>query len=251
MVLDAARLAARDVFAAENRAVLWKMLGITVLLLIGVWFGLQGLFGAAFDLWLDRLIPDLPPWLAWLGFVTGLFLAIGLAVGLGLLVAPVSAIVAGLFLDDVAAAVEQQHYPADPPGKALALFPAIKNTALFLGVVVAGNLLAFVLLFVPGINIMAFFMVNAYLLGREFFEFAAMRHMPPDQARALRARNSSTVFMAGLIMAAVLAIPLVNLLTPIFGAAMMTHLCHGLSSRSGAGNASCSTRGGTRGGTRN
>ena len=80
------------------------------------------------------------------------------------------------------------------------------------------------LLFIPGINILAFFLVNGYLLGREFFEFAAMRFRSEQEAKDLRRRNAGTVFMAGLVIAAFLAVPILNLLTPLFAAAMMVHL---------------------------
>ena len=76
----------------------------------------------------------------------------------------------------------------------------------------------------PGINIAAFFLVNGYLLGREFFEFAAMRFRSEAEAKALRRKHAGTVFLAGLVIAAFLAIPLLNLLTPLFAAAMMVHL---------------------------
>ena len=94
----------------------------------------------------------------------------------------------------------------------------------FFGVVVLGNIIALLLLLVPGINIAAFFIVNGYLLGREFFEFAAMRFRPEAEAKALRRKYAGTVFLGGLLIAAFLAVPLLNLLTPLFAAAMMVHL---------------------------
>jgi CysZ protein len=83
---------------------------------------------------------------------------------------------------------------------------------------------ALFLLFIPGVNLVAFFLVNGYLLGREFFEFAAMRFRSPDEAREFRVKHALTVFLAGLVIAAFLAIPLLNLLTPLFAAGMMVHL---------------------------
>ncbi len=85
-------------------------------------------------------------------------------------------------------------------------------------------MIALLLLLVPGINIGAFFLVNGYLLGREFFEFAAMRFRSEADAKALRSKHAGTVFLAGLVIAAFLAVPLLNLLTPLFAAAMMVHL---------------------------
>ncbi|MFT4180662.1 MAG: EI24 domain-containing protein, partial [Rhizobium sp.] len=95
---------------------------------------------------------------------------------------------------------------------------------------IVGNIVALFLLFIPGVNLVAFFLVNGYLLGREFFEFAAMRFRSPEEARRFRAKHALTVFLAGLVIAAFLAIPIVNLLTPLFAAGMMVHL-HKLISR--------------------
>ena len=80
------------------------------------------------------------------------------------------------------------------------------------------------LLFVPGINIIAFLLVNGYLFGREFFEFAAMRYRSEDEVRQMRSKHRGTIFLAGLVIAAFLSIPLLNLLTPLFAAGMMVHL---------------------------
>ena len=87
------------------------------------------------------------------------------------------------------------------------------------------------LLLVPGVNIAAFFVVNGYLLGREFFEFAAMRFRSPVEARAFRAKHHVTVLLAGLLIAGFLAIPIVNLLTPLFAAGLMVHLHKSVSRR--------------------
>jgi CysZ protein len=97
-------------------------------------------------------------------------------------------------------------------------------SAKFLAVVILGNIVALFLLLVPGVNIAAFFLVNGYLLGREYFEFAAMRFRDEPEAKALRRRNFGTVFLAGLAIALFLAVPIVNLLTPLFAAALMVHL---------------------------
>jgi CysZ protein len=86
---------------------------------------------------------------------------------------------------------------------------------------------------VPGVNIAAFFLVNGYLLGREYFEAAAMRFRPPEEARALRRRHGVTVFLAGLIVALVLAVPILNLVTPLFATAFMAHLHKRLAARPG------------------
>ncbi len=175
MILDAARAAFARLFTPEFRGVFWKSLGITVLALVALWLLLERLFAAFALPWLDALLPGLPAWAGWLGVVAAIVAGIGLAVALAFLVAPVTAMVAGLFLDDVAAVVEREDFPGDPPGRPLPLAQGLWLSLRFFGVVLLGNLVALLLLLVPGVNIAAFFLVNAYLLSREFFEFAAMR----------------------------------------------------------------------------
>lgn len=231
MIFDAARLSFANLFAPETRSVFWKVLGLTLLSLIGLWLALRQLFIYLALPWLDVLIPGASGWEGWLALVVGIFASLGIALGLALLLAPVTALIAGFFLDDVAEVVEKRDYPQDPPGCPLPLGEAISGTIKFLGVLIAGNIVALFLLLVPGINLIAFFLVNGYLLGREFFEFAAMRHRPPAEARLFRAKHAGTVFLAGLILAAFLAVPILNLLTPLFAAGMMVHLHKKLSQR--------------------
>lgn len=224
MILEATRLAGRNLFAPETRSAFWKTLGITILLLVGAWFGIEALFQYFALPPLEALLPGIPAWAGWLGFIVGIVASIGLALALALLIAPVTAIVAGFFLDDVAEIIERRDYASEPVGQALPLGIAISYTIRFLGVVIIGNLIALALLLVPGVNVLAFFLVNGYLLGREFFEFAALRYRPEAEVKLLRSKYSTTVFLAGLIIAAFLAVPVLNLLTPLFGAALMVHL---------------------------
>ncbi|RYB97940.1 sulfate transporter family protein [Ciceribacter ferrooxidans] len=231
MIFDAARLALRNLFAPETRAVFWKVLGLTILVLVGLWLALRSVFIAYVLPWFDAFFPGMPDWAGWLTFVLGVLASIGLALALALLLSSVTAIIAGLFLDDVAEVVERRDYPKDTPGSAMPLGEALVASLKFFGVVVLGNIVALILLFVPGVNIAAFFLVNGYLLGREFFEFAAMRFRSPSEARAFRSRHGGTVFMGGLVIAAFLAVPILNLLTPLFAAGMMVHLHKLLSAR--------------------
>lgn len=224
MILDAARAAASQLFSQEFRSVFFKTLGLTLLALVALWFGLKELFEWLALPWIDALLPGLPGWAGWLGLIAAVIAGVGLALGLALLIAPVTAVVAGLFLDDIAETVERTSYPLDPPGKPVPVLQSIALALKFFAVVIVGNLIALLLLVVPGINIGAFFLVNGYLLGREFFEFAAMRFRPEAEAKALRSKHAGTVFLAGLVIAAFLAVPLLNLLTPLFAAAMMVHL---------------------------
>ena len=212
-MLSSASRAFREVFEPPFRAIFWKMLGFTLAILLLIWIGLQGLVAG---------FVALPyPWLETaLSVLTG----VGAVIGLGFLIAPVSALFAGLFQDQIADIVDKQDYPNDRPGTALPLGQSITQAIKFTGVVILGNLFALFLLLIPGINLVAFFVVNGYLLGREFFEFAAMRFMPAADARRLRKARAGTVFMGGLVIAGVLAVPILNLITPIFATIFMMHV---------------------------
>ncbi|WP_412064115.1 sulfate transporter family protein [Rhizobium sp. SYY.PMSO] len=224
MIVIAARLSLANLFAPETRRVFWKVLGLTLLALAVLWFALRGVFNSFALPWLQGFMPSSSDWTGWLTLFLAVFAGIALALAMALLISPVTALIAGLFLDDVAEVVEKRDYPGDAPGTAMPIVAALKSSVRFLGVVVAGNIVALLLLFIPGVNLVAFFLVNGYLLGREFFEFAAMRFRSPDDARQFRVKHALTVFLAGLVIAAFLAIPLLNLLTPLFAAGMMVHL---------------------------
>ncbi|NRG16563.1 sulfate transporter family protein [Rhizobiales bacterium] len=212
-MIAAAIRAMSQVFQPAFRAIFWKSLGFTLAALFLIWIALNGLVAGFVDLpypWLDTA----------LSILTG----VGAFIGLGFLVAPVTAMFAAIFQDDIALIVEREDYPADGPGRAMPLPESIWLTVKFTGIVILANIFALMLLLVPGINLVAFFLVNGYLLGREFFEFAATRFMPQADAKALRRAHGATVFLAGLVIAGVLAVPILNLVTPIFATIFMVHL---------------------------
>jgi uncharacterized protein involved in cysteine biosynthesis len=135
-----------------------------------------------------------------------------------------TALVGSFFVDEIADHVERADYPADSPGTVLPLWRAIiegSRTALFAVLV---YLCALPFLLLAGVGFIIFFLATAYLLGREYFELAAMRFRTPEEAKALRKRNATTVFMAGLLIAAFVSIPIVNLATPLFAMAFMVHM---------------------------
>ena len=159
--------------------------------------------------------------IAWLLSIAA---GLGIVVGSVFLMPAVTAFVASFFADQIADEVEREHYPADPPGRALPLWLAIwegVKTAL-LAVVI--YLCAVPLLLFAGFGAVIFFLATAYILGREYFELAAMRFRPPEEAKALRKRNATTVYIGGLFIAAFVSIPIVNLATPLFAMAFMVHL---------------------------
>ncbi len=212
-MLSAAFTAFGQVFSPLLRGVLLKSIALAIVLVVVMAIGLNAALQHMATLpyaWLDTLVAIV----VGLGFVFG-----------GLYLTPaVSSLVASLFLDDVAEKVERASYPADPVGRAQPVGRSILYSLRFFAIVLAVNLVALALLLVPGVNVVIFFLANAYLLGREYFELAAMRYSSPEEARALRQANAVTVFIAGMLIAPLLLVPVLNLITPVFGTAFMVHL---------------------------
>ena len=212
-MFHAASLAFNQVFSKPFRGVFWKALGLTLLLLILLWVGVQALLTAFLVVpypWLETII-------AW---ATGA----GMLVGLGFFIAPVTSVFAGIFLDEIAGQVEGRFYPQDRPGTDMPLLKSMGHTVRFVITVLGVNIVALILFFFFGLGVPVFFIANGYLLGREYFELAAMRFLSANDARALRKHHSMRVFLAGLLIAGFLAIPFLNLLTPLFATAFMVHI---------------------------
>ncbi|MGE5261517.1 MAG: sulfate transporter family protein [Actinomycetota bacterium] len=222
-MLAAAGQAFQQLFTPPFRSVLWKCVGFTI--------GLLALLVIATE-WTFNHFVQLPDWLEttieWLG-------GFALVVGSIFLIPPVTSLIAGLYIDDIAAEVEKAVYPLDPPGQPLATLPAIGLSLKFFFVVLAVNILALFLLLIPGVNVIAFYLGNGYLLGREYFELAAMRHLPVEDAKRLRKANVGYVSMCGLIIAVIASVPVLNLITPLFATAFMVRIYKQLAARAGLG----------------
>ncbi len=225
MLIQAAFAAWRQVFSPALRWVLIKSLALTITLLALIWFALTRLLNAYLEG--NPLSADYPILDGFAFFLAGA----GLFVALAYLIPAVSAIVAGYFLDDVAERVERTDYAGDSPGQALPTGRALLYGLRFAGLSLLVNFAALILFFIPVVNIGAFFLANAYLLGREYFELAAGRFRPMAEASRMRVENRGTVLAAGALIAVLLIIPIVNLLTPLFGVALMVHVHKRLAAR--------------------
>jgi CysZ protein len=212
-MLSFAAAAIQELFMPAFRAVLYKTLALTIAILVLAWVVLDRLVLAAWQ-----------PANAWLAVTLAVLTGVGLFVAMVFLVAPISSLVAGFFLDDVAEIVERDVNPAGLPGRPLAAGQAIWLALRFAVISLVVNAVAFLLWFVPGLNVIAFLGANAYLLGREYFELAAMRYRPIEEARRLRQRNAVQVLFGGLLIAIFVAIPILNLATPLFGTALMVRV---------------------------
>ena len=192
--------------------------------IVGAILGFLTLAGLVWILLFQTRLTDYP-WLDNTIDVLG-----GLAVfGLAYLFFPAVVVaISGLLLERVADAVERRYYPGLPPAHGQSLWTEIFGALRFLVVVVALNLLVLPAYLIPGVNLMIFYVLNGYLLSREYFELVALRRMTPQSARIMRKAHTAKLFAAGVIVAFFSTIPLVNLLVPVVATAFMVHIFQGL-----------------------
>jgi CysZ protein len=208
------------------RRVLWLGLALTVILL----FSVYALF-AGFVSW---IVPDTTT-LPVIGEITWVddflsFASVLLMMGLSVfLMVPVASAFTGIFLDDVAQAVEDRHYPGLPQAQSVPFTDALIDSLNFLGLLLGANIAAlFLYIFFVPFAPFIFWGLNGFLLGREYFQLVAMRRIGRPAAKAAFRRYLPQVWIAGMLMAVPLSIPLINLIIPILGAATFTHLFHRL-----------------------
>ena len=135
----------------------------------------------------------------------------------------------GLFVDRVAAAVEAANYPGKPPARRQP-WRELATAALRLAMVtILLNLLALPLyLLVPGINCVLFLTLNGYLFSRGYFETVALRRLDAAAVGRVRRRFAGRIFLGGIAIAGLFAIPLVNLVAPVIATAFMVHVFEAL-----------------------
>lgn len=227
MILNAFFAALGQIGDPRFRAVLLRGVGLTITLLIAACAGAIWLIN-----WLSGDEISLPwigavPWLNDVLNYSGIFVVLILPV---FLMMPVASAIISMFLEEVAQAVEDKHYPTLPAVPGIPFSEGMRDAASFMGVLIVANLLALILyaIFTP-LAPFIFWAMNGFLLGREYFTLAAMRRIGRDGARKLRAKHTPTIWLAGTLMAIPLSVPLVNLVIPILGAATFTHIYHKLS----------------------
>jgi CysZ protein len=227
-MLDAAVSALSQILSPPMRSILWRSIGLALVLVAVLATGLQRLMSflaTAGEGWLEAVLgPGFQTPLDIFAWIVSIAAGVGILFGAIFLMPAITSLVASVFVDEVADQVEREHYPAERPGAALpfglAMSEGIKTSLLTILV----YLIVLPFVFFAGLGFLGFFLATAWLLGREYFELAAMRFRPPEQAKAMRKDNAATVFTAGLIIAAFVSIPIVNLATPLFGMALMVHV---------------------------
>ena len=137
-------------------------------------------------------------------------------------------LVSSFYIERVTAAVEARHYPHLGAARPLKPFATLAVTVRFIGALLLLNLLALPIYLIPAVGVVAFYLVNGYLLGREYFELVATRRLDGGAIRALRRDHPGRLLAAGLIITLLFSLPLINLVAPIVAAAAMVHVYHAM-----------------------
>jgi CysZ protein len=227
-MIEAAVKALAEILSPPMRSILWRSIGLALVLITVLSIGLQRLLSwlaTSGEGWAEAALgPGAHTPLYVLSWIVSVAAGLGIVFGGILLMPAITSLVASFFVDDIADHVEREHYPTEPPGVALpfalATHQGIKTALLTILV----YLIALPFVFMAGLGFIAFFIATAWLLGREYFHLAAMRFRSPEEAKAMRRDNAATIFTAGLFIAAFVSIPVVNLATPLFGMAFMVHM---------------------------
>ncbi|NRA86512.1 MAG: EI24 domain-containing protein [Rhizobiales bacterium] len=212
-----------DLFSKPFRGVLIKSLGLTLLLLVGALI----------------VIPSLAANTGWSPFdgsgaVFGILAGFVTFLLMGYLIVPITALFAGLFLDDIADVVEGQHYSHKPKGIPMPLSQSLWIAIKFMLIVIATNIVLIPFIFLGGLGFVLIYVVNGYLLGREYFELAALRHHTVADTKFLRSQNKGMIYGAGILVAFLATIPILNLFVPIFGTSLLVHVFHKAEDRQNA-----------------
>lgn len=191
--------------------------------IIGAIITFMLLFGAVTGFLFETILVNIP-WvdsaIDWLGSIA----TIGVV---WLLFPAVASVIIGFLLEDIAEAVERKHYPHLEPANSIPWGETLVEAIKFACVMVFLNILALpIYLLFPAINLVLFYTLNGYLISREYFELVGQRRVGVKKAKALRKAYQGKLLIAGACTAFLLTIPLVNLIAPVVGTAVMVHLFH-------------------------
>lgn len=206
-------------FDRDFRGLVFWTLALTALLFAALLAGIEYALVQA---------PDLGA--RWVNWFLELAAPLALLVAIFALGAPVAAAIGSIFLDRIAARVDAHFYPNDPRAPGTPFFTGAWANISLVGLAVLINLALLAAdAETVGLAGIAGIFVNGWLLGREFFELASLRHLSPRQSDALRRRHGAAIYLCGLLIAIFSVIPVLDLIAPFFGAALMAHLFKRLS----------------------
>ena len=173
-------------------------------------------------IWLVQDLVGQGGWIGWaagaLGGITAGFLALWLFM-------PAAVLIATLYIDRVAGAVERRFYPGLPrPVGAPLSVQAWDGVVLGMQVLVLQVLALTAAVLLPGVGLVLGLLVTGWAIGRGLFVAVAMRRMERPDALRLYRRSWTWVIAPGIALAFAGTLPVLNLLVPVVGTAAMVHV---------------------------
>ncbi len=167
--------------------------------------------------WLQHAMGIGLPW--WLGDMASAVVAFMFFPG-------IMPVIVSFFDYKIASLIERQDYPGTTPVVQAAFWPDFWHDVRFSLWAAVLNIIVLPLYLIPGLNLVLFYVLNGYLLGREFFGMMARRHVSLEASRTLYRSHNTLVISAGILLTLLATIPVINLIAPFWGMAMMVHLYH-------------------------
>lgn len=143
---------------------------------------------------------------------------------------PIAVALVGLFLEPIARAVERKHYPGLGPPLGVPLLTSAWRSIRLLLMLVTANVLMLVLLAVPPVYLVAYYVVNGFLLGQEYAELIGLRRCSPEAVDAMIRARRVPLMLFGAMAAFAATLPFVNIIAPVILTAAMVHLVTGWNS---------------------
>ena len=224
-----------QIFDLEFRKIIWLSLAGSLLIFFCVWV-FVGYFISKVDFVSTNFI------VSFFGEIANSFVRlVGGALVLVLswfLFPSIASMILALFLEKAAFIVENKHYPKFSKYRSQSLYEIIYVSLKYTGLSLLVNVMflpVYVSLFFLGpLNLMVFFIVNGYLLGREYFELVSHRRLSLKTSKMVYKNSKKTVFFAGCIIAVLMTLPFINLIAPLIAVALMVHITHKLHSENQA-----------------
>lgn len=168
----------------------------------------------------------------WMEWTLDVMLTFGAGFIAWLLLPALVPAIAAFFQETIADTIEKRDYPQFmPPAVQRPFWQELWEDSKFVVLIIVVNLVFFVTYFIPFVGFFTYYGVNGYLIGREFFETAAARHIGKNNAKALRKKYPAPAFLCGVLIVFCTNVPVLNLVSPFIGVAIMVHLFHLLPKR--------------------
>jgi uncharacterized protein involved in cysteine biosynthesis len=126
-------------------------------------------------------------------------------------------------LESICRSVESVYYPHLPKAQGQTLFRGVLVGLRFTGTMIVLNIIFLPLVVMPPIYIFASWVLNGYLLSREFFELVAYRRLDKVNVDRMFKKFRFTLIGYGLVIAFISIVPVLNFIVPLFATAVMLH----------------------------